>query len=254
VNNDARIRRGYAPTMTTATSSSFSVRRQWLFGRYATTYEVSLHSDLISLSKVINGFVQLILPIIYSPSTHSHPSDIKGRDSAECLLPELPQPLQDEVLRVGGRIAGGDNIINFDWEPFDISCSSHFEGFSDSGGILYSARTNRSHTIPSWLPLRLIGAAAPIQPTFFRFGCEHFRPVRTFASLGSAPQVTESLLIDCSESACAVRIIIESRNPVSRELLDSTPCIKPSTHLLASIYGYDIMKDILQRVSSEAAY
>jgi hypothetical protein len=232
-------------------SSSCSVQRQWLLGRYTTTYDVALHSDLISLSRVINGFVQIILPIIYNPSTHTHPSDIKGRDSGECLLPELPQPLQDEVLRVGGRIARGDDVSDFEWEPFDVACSSHFEGFNDSGSILYSVRNNRSHTVPAWLPLRLLGAAAPVQPTFFRFGCEHFRPVRTFASLGAAPQVTESLLVDCNENACAVRIVIESRRPVSRELLDSTPCIKPSSHLLTSIYGFDIMKDFLERVSSD---
>lgn len=233
--------------MANDTSSSCSVKRQWLFGRYTTTYDVSLRSDLISLSRVINGFVQIILPIIYNPSTQTHPSDIKGREAGDRLLTELPQPLQDEVLRVGGRIAGGNDIRDFEWEPFDVACLSHFEGFTDSGSILYSVRTNRSHTVPAWLPLRLLGAAAPIQPTFFRFGCKHFRAVRTFASLGAAPQVTESLLIDCNESACAVRIVIESRKPVSRELLDSTPCIKPSAHVLTSIYGYDVINDLLAR-------
>lgn len=235
--------------MAETTSSSCSVKRQWLFGRYTTTYDISLHSNLISLSRVINEFVQIILPIIYNPSTQTHPSDIKGRNAGECLLAELPPPIQDEVLRVGGRIAGGNDIRDFEWEPFDVACSSHFEGFNDSGSILYSARTNRSHTVPAWLPLRLLGAAAPIHPTFFRFGCEHFRSVRTFASLGATPQVTESLLVDCNESSCSVRIVIESKNPVSRELLESTPCIKPSAHVLASIYGFDFMKDILERVS-----
>jgi hypothetical protein len=237
------------PLMATATSSSCSVNRQWLFGRYTTTYDVSLHSDQIALSRVIHGFVQLILPIIYEGTTQSHPLNIKGRDAGECLLNGLPPPLPDEVLRVGGKIGSGEQRDTIEWEPFELSCSSHFEGFSDNGSISYSVRTNRSQTLPAWLPLRLIGAAAPIEPTFFRFSCQHFRPVRTFASLGSSPQVTESLLLDCSEEALSVRIVIESRKPVSEELLQSTPCLKPSAQLLTSIYGFDLYKDLLTRTA-----
>lgn len=234
--------------MAPTTKTSCSVHRHWLFGRYTTTYETSLQSDPISLSRVINSFVQLIVPIVYEATTHSHPADLKGRDAGEWLIPELPQPLQDEVVRIGGSVARGENKDTFEWEPFDVSYSSHFEGFSDSGSILYSVRTHRSTSLPSWLPIRLIGAAAPIQPSFFRFGIEHFRPVRTFASLGSAPQVTESLLIDCSESTLALRIVIESRTPVSQELVESTPCFKTSSQVLASIYGCDVVKDLLMRV------
>jgi hypothetical protein len=235
--------------------STCSVRRSWVFGRYTTTYSCRLPSSQVLLSEVIHAAVQLLLPQLFTNQKETATTDqllvdMKGRDAAEWLLPGLPPPHNDEVLRVGGLIAQDDQGEGFVWDPFDITCTAAFKGFGDAGDILYAGNVMRTPNVPTWLPLRLIGAAAPIRPTYLRFALEHFRPVRTFASLGMSPQVTETLLMDCNEVTLAMQVTIESKEPVSQSLLHSVPCLQASSGLINSLWGLNLIQDLLEKSQS----
>jgi hypothetical protein len=61
------------------------------------------------------------------------------------------------------------------------------------------------------------------------------------------PEVTESLIVDCSESLLSLRITIESRKQISPELLDSVPCLSSSSRMLSRIFGWNFYEDLKSR-------
>jgi hypothetical protein len=192
--------------------------------------------------------MQFVVPEVVDERSGELQENIKGRSPSDRLIPELPAPLRDETFCVGGRVARETAKEGFLWEDFTISCLSDFKNFAGDTSIVYTGESVKSTSLPSWLPTRLIGAVAPLHPRYFRFAVEHFRTVRSFASVNAMPEVTESFLLDCSERQLSLRLTIESKKRLTSDAIASTPCVVASSKLLSRIFGWNFVDDLTARI------
>ena len=189
--------------------SKLTLTKNWILAERSLTYEKTLALAPGALSDIIDGAVRHIAPLLTDDSRHRDMLDIKGRDPHDTLLPGIATSRTDEVFRIGGVCAIAERGGDFEYEPFEVAYLSPFNRFEGAHHIIHTLEIERSGALPSWLPPRLLGIAAPIKPRFFRLGIEHFRSILSFASLGFTPQVKESLLIDCVNDTLALKLSTE---------------------------------------------
>lgn len=197
------------------------LRKNWIFGGYSCTFSSATQLSDAGLCDLVDGCLRTLFPALCPEKPGTEIVDFKGRNQADELLPGLPPAHKDELFRVGGECAVEEQKEEFAWEHFDLCCYSPFARFEGTHHIVHSLEIQRTGALPSWLAPRLLGYAAPIRLRYFRFGLEHFRSKRTFASLGYTPQTTESLLVDCDSSTLKLRLTVESdsrevENPFER--------------------------------------
>jgi hypothetical protein len=172
--------------------------------------------------------------------------DFKGRNHLDEVLPGLPAAHKDELFRVGGECAIHEEPEGFAWDHFDLCCYSPFTRFEGAHHIVHSLEIHRTGALPSWLAPRLLGCAAPIKLRYFRFGLEHFRTRRTFASLGYTPQITESLLLDCCSNTLSLRMTVESDSRKAENPFDRVTQLGLFAKVLRQTSGIDIEGDYMR--------
>jgi hypothetical protein len=219
---------------------NLTLRKNWILGGYSACYEASAPLTQEALSDIIDGYIRTVLPSAITGQSAVEVTDFKGRDPRDELLPGLPSAQSDEIFRVGGVCAVEECDSSFEWEPFDISYNSVFQRFEGDHHIVHSLETQRSGSLPPWLPIRFLGSAAPIRPTYFRFGLEHFRSRLSFASIGYNPEVTESLLLDISRGELRLRVNIESRKRYPEDPFESLPALLVAAQVLKQVCALDI--------------
>jgi hypothetical protein len=186
----------------------FSLKRNWILGGFTAEASYTCALSLADLSALIDAALRAICD--HLPTNQA--LDSKGRNHLDTLLSGIPGEPEGEIFRVGGEIAIGHSTTDFEWSPFDVSCHSQFKEFQGNHHIIHSLTHHRSATLPEWLPWRLVGAAAPIRPRYCRLGLERFQSRFTWASFGYLPQVTDSLLLDATDSTVMIRLVIERRS------------------------------------------
>lgn len=188
-----------------------TVKRNWILGGYSAQYIHSSAIDLLSLSTLVDRLLRTISDQLHLRGNAGEILDVKGRNQGDVLLPGIPPPHRDEIFKLGGEIATAQKGQQFEWSPFEASCHAEFRNFESTHHIRHTLRVQKGASIPEWLPWRLLGQAAPIRPSYFRLGLEHFQSRFTFASFGYLPQVTDSLLIDASRASVSIQVTTEQR-------------------------------------------
>jgi hypothetical protein len=186
---------------------NFSLKRNWVLGGFTAEQSYTCPLSPGDLSALIDA----TLHGVYNNLSSTQVLDCKGRNHYDTLLSGIPGEAEGEVFRVGGEIATGHSTADFEWSPFEASCHSQFKEFQGNHHITHSLTHHHSTTVPDWLPWRLLGAAAPIRPRYFRLGLERFQSRFTWASFGYLPQVTDSLLLDATGSTAMIKLVIERR-------------------------------------------
>lgn len=186
---------------------TFSLKRNWILGGFNVEQSHTCALTHTQLSDLIDSTLNAVH--LRLPSTQT--LDCKGRNHYDTLLPGIPGEADGEVFRVGGEIATGDTPTDFEWSHFEASCHSQFKAFEGNHHITHALKHHQTATVPEWLPWRLLGAAAPIRPRYFRLGLERFQSRFTLASFGYLPQVTDSLLLDATDSTLMLKLAIERR-------------------------------------------
>jgi hypothetical protein len=191
----------------TSIERTFSLQRNWILGGFTAEQSYARALSPIQLSDVIDTTLRALHD--HLPSVEA--LDFKGRNHHDTLLQGIPGEAEGEVFRIGGEIATGHTPTNFEWSHFEASCHSQFKEFQGNHHIAHAVKHYHTATVPDWLPWRLLGAAAPIRPRYFRLGLERFQSRFTLASLGYLPQVTDSLLLDATDSTIVIKLVIERR-------------------------------------------
>lgn len=222
------------------TMPKLKLSKNWILGGRELEFETSLILPQGALSDIIDGCLRFVEPVLTPGPQPKELLDIKGRDPHETLLPGIAAPRTDELFRVGGVAAIDKTGADFEWEPFEVVCYSPFNRFEGTHHIIHSLETERAGGLPSWLPTRLIGMAAPIKPRFFRYGLEHFTSVLTFASLGYAPQVTTALLLDCVADTLAFKITHEWKKAGDANPFEKVPAYRSVANVIKAATGSDI--------------
>lgn len=223
-----------------------SVRRSrsWLLGGHSLEWSDRRDISIGALSDLIDGLLRQVLPSIIESGRGQEITDLKGRNAQDFLLPGIASSAHDEVFRLGGMapVAAAGGSLEFD--PFEVSLLSPFKRFEGSSHIVHELEQHRAGPIPRWLPMRLLGYAAPLRPTFVRFGIERFRNVMSFASLGYAPQVTDSLLIDSFKGALAIQVSSERNASRDFNPFEDIPTFRVVSELIRSIIGLDLQQEL----------
>lgn len=215
---------------------NFSLKRNWILGGFTVEQSYARSVTAIELSDLIDGVLNSAYQHLSSPQT----IDYKGRNHHDTLLSGIPGEAEGEIFRVGGAIATGHSTTDFEWSPFEASCHSQFKEFQGNHHITHSINHHHSSSVPDWLPWRLLGAAAPIRPRYFRLGLERFQSRFTWASCGYLPQVTDSLLIDATDSAVMIKLVIERRAWKPTEPFTEFPPFASIAVALRQSLSYDI--------------
>ena len=220
--------------------------RGWLLGGHGFELADTRPLSPGALSAIADGFLRHVLPTLVAAQRGETLTDIKGRNAQDELLPGVSHPAHDEVFRLGGMgpVASASGAIEF--EPFEVSLLSPFGRFEGSSHIVHLLEQHRAGPLPAWLPLRLLGYAAPLRPTFLRIGLERFRNVLTFAGLGHTPQVTDSLLIDAVGGTLSVRMTSERNKRRDADPFLEVPCFRAVAEVLRAAAGVDL-RTLLQK-------
>lgn len=232
--------------------ASMKLSKNWILGTRFIEFETSIPLNRGELSDIIDGCLNVVTPALHDQQGSSALRDFKGRNSHDALLPGIAAPRTDELFRVGGVVAVTKGTSDFEWDPFEVVCYSPFIRFEGTHHIVHGTQVERAGGIPSWLPTRLLGMAAPIKPRFFRYGLEHFTSVLTFASLGYAPQVTASLLIDCVSDTLALKITHEFKRGREANPFAYIPAYRTVAEVIHTITGRDLQGDFERGLRSVA--
>lgn len=228
--------------------SNMKLSKNWILGTRTLEFETSVPLKSGDLSDIIDGCLRTVEPTLHERTAPGELRDLKGRNPHDSLLPGIATPRADELFRVGGVSAIAKGKSDFEWEPFEVVCYSPFSRFEGSHHIVHGTQIERAGGLPSWLPARLLGMAAPIRPRFFRFGLEHFTSVLTFASLGYAPQVTASLLLDCVSDTLALRITHEFRKGREANPFSYIPAYQSIAQVIRSVTAQDLGEDFQRAI------
>lgn len=233
--------------MTTA-----KITKNWLLGTRTVEFETSYTLSVGALSSLIDGCLRRLNPTLADNNQQNELIDFKGRNPRDLLLPGIAAPRTDELFRVGGSIAIAEAKGTFVWEPFEAVCYSPFTRFEGAHHIVFSTSTEKAGALPSWLPARLLGSAAPIKPLFFRYALEHFKSRLTFASLGYAPQVTESILIDGVSDSLTIRMSCEVKRSESNDPFSENRSYSTLFSIIKEATGHDLLGDFHSHIVKTA--
>ena len=233
---------------------SMKLSKNWLLGTRSIEFEATVPLKVGELSDIIDGCLRTVTPALHEgTAAPGELKDFKGRNAHDALLPGIATPKTDELFRFGGVSAIAKGKSDFEWEPFEVVGYSPFTRFEGTHHIVHGVQVERAGGIPSWLPTRLLGMAAPIKPRFFRYGLEHFTSVLTFASLGYAPQVTASLLLDCVSDTLALKITHEFKKGREANPFAYIPAYQAIAGVIARVTGSDVRNEFQNQLNEQMA-
>jgi len=216
------------------------VRRNFLFGGYKLDYTNQFEFTPCGLSTLIDGYFSALFPYLVPSETSGELLDFKGRNRQDLLNQDLPRLEKDELFLLEGAIAVGERKDDFEWDNFLVSCSSIFRRFEGTHHIVHGTELCRTGAFPAWIPLRLLGRVAPVIPNLFRFGIEHFQSSLFSGSLGYAPSVTETILVDATDSSVMMKVSVESKKREPAQILDRLPFLARTLDIIGKATGQDV--------------
>lgn len=232
----------------TSIERNFSLQRNWILGGF--TAEQSYGCALSPMQ--LSGLIDSTLRALYDHLPSVEALDCKGRNHHDTLLQGIPGETEGEVFRLGGEIATGHTSTNFEWSHFEASCRSQFKEFQGNHHIVHSVNHHHTATVPEWLPWKLLGAAAPIRPRYFRLGLERFQSRFTWASVGYLPQVTDSLLLDATDSRLMIKLVVERRARKPTDPFEEFPLFGGIAAALRQSLSLDIASHFREELAQAA--
>jgi hypothetical protein len=231
-----------------------TIHKNWILGGYSAEYSHTLEVNGSGLSDLIDQLIRALHDYLGVQGVRASLRDFKGRNRGDKLLSEIPGEGEDELFRVGGSIATDPAGDDFEWSPFDLTCRAVFSAFEGTHHIRHSTDLQRSDSLPPWLPWELIGAAAPIRPSYCRVGLERFQSRFTLSSIGFMPQVTDSFLLDATGGTAQVRIITEQRSRKPCNPTEEIPAFGALATALQKALGFDLKESFRDSLAKGAAF
>jgi hypothetical protein len=236
--------------MPVSDNSQVTIKRNWLLGGSITEFTHSQNINPVELSKLTHNILRVIKAQLFKDNSHTTElTNIKGRQKADKLLTTLPPPVDEELLQIAGEIATSSERDQFNWEPFNFSCQTNFKGFEGVRSILYAPHLVRSAAVPEWYPWWLLGAGAPIKLGHLRVGLELFTSKFALTRLSFMPIVTETLLLDASDTTLSIKLLTEQPRAVPSNPFKSNPLLASISQAVASATNYSPSELFQQQVA-----
>ena len=200
--------------------SSLQIRRQlWPFG-FRFEYNAAIQLTPVSLSLLADGVLRMLIP----PEAFEGGTavDLKGRDAANFIAePYGAAPIRDELLYLEGSWAPViDHQEASDELPFTLRISSVFDSFPSPGHIQHRFEVERTGDVPGIAPA-LLGYACPIHLKHLRLGIDLFSTFFVTTLAGLTPSVTNTLLLEASDSQLLLRCVREGMKTRKEDPLPS---------------------------------
>lgn len=237
------------------TSAELTLKRNWILGGYSSEFSLSISLSPDQISDILDCATRALRTHICQDGEFRDLSNLKGRDPLEpLLLTGAPPPASEELFAVGGRIATGAEHDQFTWEPFHYSCSTRFARFEGARTIIHSAHTTRTPTIPEWLPWWLLGAAAPIEPSFFRLGLEFFTSRFVITRLSFVPIVTDTFLLEVVGTTLSCKLKIERPYWKPTNPFEAIPLLRELSDGLLRVCGISLLETFHHELTAKARF
>lgn len=182
--------------------SLLEIKRNFFSKSYQIEFSVQCELKPFFISDLTHFCLNSLLPDEALDS--SQLLNIKGRDSA--LIPggQAQSPKDGELVHLGAELleANGSSA-----DSFSLGVRTEFLDYPSNTSITHSVRRKKKGDFPDNIPLRALGQAFPLKLSEFRFGIDFFTSRFAVFMLGRTPLVTRTLLIDCSEQSCQIRIL-----------------------------------------------
>jgi len=237
------------------------LERSWLFRSYRLQYDVSAKLRPFQLSLLIDGVLtKLVAKILPEPPQGSQSDtgviiNVKGRDQGNVIDPAMSAgelPSNNELFYILGstvhQVEDEEAPIE---QRFECRVSTPFLRFTNGGLIEHSLQIDRHGSLPASVPLLRLGRAFPMRPSLFRCGFDLFSRSKLASWIGGTPVVTQSLLLEASESECRIRIVAEDLVSRDCEILSQHNLWSELAALLMVSIGFDIESDFRNRRSEE---
>ena len=238
-----------------STSTELTLQRNWILGGYASEFLVSSKITQDQASDILDYTARTLRTHLCHDGSFTNLSNIKGRDPLEpVMLRGAPVPTGEELFAVGGRIATGTTESGFIWDSFQYSCLTRFDHFEGARTIVHSTHTTQTPSIPEWLPWWLLGAAAPIEPSFFRLGLEFFTSRFVITRLSFTPIVTDTFLLEVVDGTLACKLKIERPFWKPTNPFETTPILRQLSNDLQKVCGISLSATFYKELLSQGQF
>jgi len=229
-----------------SSSETFSLKRNWIFGGWSFEYTHKLAIGPGMLSDLVDALVSDFIPSLVQPDKQNSILDFKGRDQCDSTLNSMPKVEPNELLLIQGVCATGHKEPgSFVWEGFTVRAFSDFDSFIGNHHIRHTLRWERLGTLPSWLPVKYLGLAVPIEIRGLRFYLEHFQSNFISNLLGFAPGVAETFYIDCDSGHMIIQLTGESRSKDQADAIRNIPAFQALAGIIKNVSGFDVIADLI---------
>jgi len=236
-------------------ATTFSLRRNWIFGGYAAEFSLSLKLTPQLSSSILDHILRAIYSNLCQRGDFCELRNVKGRDPhGALLLATAPALTGEELLAIGGRIATESTAGGFVWEPFHYVCHTRFERFEGSRTIVHTPHTTRTPSIPEWLPWWLLGAAAPIEPTYFRLGLELCTSRFVLTRLSFTPVVTDTFLLEVVDTTLSLTLTTEQPYWKPCNPFESSTILSLLSQQLQEPLGISLAKEFQRELQANSRF
>jgi hypothetical protein len=228
--------------------TQLTTKRNWLLGGSLTEFTHTQAIHPAQLSDLTNKLLNSLKGLLSDSPSNPELINLKGRERTQVVLNELPTPNDQELLSVSGEITISPNAEtkSDQWEPFSVTCQTSFKRFEGAHSIVFTPHLLVSRAIPEWYPWWLVGAGAPIRLKHLRFGLELFTSKFALTRLSFMPIVTETLLIDATETTLGIKLTTEQPRARPNNPFITNPILASASEAIASATG-NSLSQLFQR-------
>lgn len=231
-------------------SSSLKLKRSaFLFSGYTSDYELQIELGPFSVPSIVDAATNEILAPIFS-ARDSLVEDLKGVDASSITsyFDASERPIGEEILFLSGQTFDEDG--GSETQTFQIHVLSAFDSFKGSSHIVHRISTKRSGSIPSDLPMRVIGRVFPLKIERYRMGLEVFHSGSIAGLFGLSPSVTESFSIDGDEESLELKIHSESLKKRDDAPLGKLGLFNLIDNTFVKALGFSVRADYQKQLSA----
>jgi hypothetical protein len=219
--------------------TQLTTKRNWLLGGSLTEFKHTQAIQPAQLSDLTHKLLKSLKVLLSESPNNAELINLKGRERTQTVLAELPPPNDQEVISINGEIAVSPSQESQSdaWEPFSVTCQTNFKRFEGAHSIVFTPHLLVSRAIPEWYPWWLVGAGAPIRLKQLRVGLELFTSKFALTRLSFMPIVTETLLIDATETTLGIKLTTEQPRARPSNPFITNPILASVSEAIASATG-----------------
>jgi len=228
--------------------SNLLIKKNFMLKSYRSEYSLSLETPDMALPVLIDSLLKELLPAEAFESKEL--TDLKGHGLQSLTSDnstEASSPADDQLLYVGGRIVSEE--LDTEEQEFSAKVTTNFKAFAGKRSIQHSSKVSYRGALPSYVLLREIGRAVPVEILDFRLGMEFFKSSFAWASLGSAPAVYETLMLRCTPMEIELKLLAEQLETPDTLPFSKEERLSKLDAVFLRVLNVSILKDYQKKMS-----